>query len=86
LGQDIGWKLVKFSSQLCEAAEPARLLPPYGVLLKNMVSAGGDVAVASEGDVFVYAPQLRRDLKSLHEFCRAPPVNPCYVSSGEEER
>jgi hypothetical protein len=45
-----------------------------------MVAAGGEVAVAFEGNVFDHAPQLRRDLKSVHEFCGAPPANPCYVT------
>ena len=63
-----GNAIVKFASYLCEASEPARLLPPYAALLRSLVTRQGEVAVTllSDGQLD-YSPRLRRNLQLIAE-------------------
>ena len=59
-----GDAIVTFSSYLCEASEPARLLPPYAALLRSLVTRQGELAVTLLSDGRLdYSPRLRRNLQ-----------------------
>jgi len=68
-----GDAIIEFASYLCEASEPARLLPPYAALLCSLVTRQGELAVTplSNGRLD-YAPQLRRNLQLIVEHSGMP--------------
>ena len=67
-----GQLALDFAELLCEEdAEPARLLPPYGALIRAMITRSGALAVSVEGDRLDLPADTRRNLVFLHEMYTA---------------
>jgi hypothetical protein len=62
-----GRALARFAALLCESTEPPRLLPPYGALLRSLVTREGELAVTLSGGRLDFAPPLRRALQLIAE-------------------
>ena len=64
----MGRAVASFAALLCEPSEPPRLLPPYGALLRSLVTRRGELASAHLGDGRLdYAPLLRSNLQLIAE-------------------
>ena len=59
---------LEFASLLSEACEPARLLPPYGALLRRLVTRDGDVAAVLSAGRITFPKSVQDSLKCLADF------------------
>jgi hypothetical protein len=66
-GTNSGRALTMFTSLLCEPTEPPKLMPPYGALLRSLVTRQGELAVTLSDGRLDFAPQLRRSLQLIAE-------------------
>jgi hypothetical protein len=72
---------IKFVSLLCEASEPMQLLPPYGTLLRSVVTRQGDLAVTLSNSRLDYAVELRQSLLLIVEHCNVSKESPHGVNA-----
>ena len=82
-GNSLGRAVANFASLLCEPSEPPRLLPPYGALLRSLVTRQGELAVThlSSGRL-EYAPLLRSNLQLIVEHSGIPRASQHSMSAG----
>jgi hypothetical protein len=71
---------LEFAALLCEASVPARLLPPYGALLRRLVTRDGDVAAVFSDDRIVLPESVQDSLKCLADFDGSPPSSPFHIT------
>ena len=79
----LGRAVASFASLLCEPSEPPRLLPPYGALLRSLVTRQGELAATLLGSGRLdYAPLLRSNLQLIVEHSGIPRASRHSMSAG----
>jgi hypothetical protein len=71
---------LEFADLLCEASEPACLLPPYGALLRRLLTRSGDVAAVFSADSISFPVYVQDSLKCLADFDGCPPSSPYFIT------
>ena len=77
---NMGEAHLEFAELLCEESEPARLMPPYGALLRRLLTRDGDVAAVFSAGRVTFQKSVQDSLKCFADFDKSPPSSPYHIT------